>query len=167
MAKILSIIAPQDYQEQEYADSKTALEKKGHEVITASSQPLATGKLGGQTKIDVLISDINPEEYDAIAFIGGPGCYQFFENKRLHEIAKNFYDSGKPTAAICAAPIILANAGLLQGKKATCWKGEGQNLQSKGAVYTGKSVQTDGNIITADGPSSAKKFGKVIAKALK
>lgn len=167
MAKILSIIAPNDFQDIEYSDSKLALEKKGHEVITASSQPQATGKFGLEVETDVLISEIDPNNYDAIAFIGGPGTYQFFDNKRLHEIAKEFYSAGKPTCAICAAPVILANAGLLRDKKSTCWDGEAEALRSKGAIYSGKSVEADGNIITANGPKSAKKFGKKIAKALK
>ncbi len=166
MAKILSIIAPQDFQDQEYGDSKTILEKKGHTVITACSQPQATGKFGATVQADIVLADINPEEYDAIAFIGGPGCYQYFENKHLHEIAQNFYNAGKTTAAICAAPMILANAGLLDGKKATCWEGEGENLASKGALYTGKKVTVDGNIITGNGPEAAVKFGKLIAKNL-
>jgi protease I len=167
MAKILSIIAPQDFQDQEYGDCKAVLEKKGHEVITASSQEQATGKSGATVQVDVLLKDINPEDYDAIALIGGKGCYQYFENSLLHEIAQKFVRTGKPTAAICAAPMILANAGLLQGKSSTCWEDEGQNLAAKGAVYTGSSTTVDGNIITANGPSAAKKFGKLIAKALK
>ncbi|NIA02395.1 MAG: DJ-1 family protein [Nitrospirae bacterium] len=167
MAKILSIIAPNDFQDIEYSDSKSALEKSGHEVITASSQPQTTGKFGLEVTTDILISKIDPENYDAIAFIGGPGVYQFFENKRLQDLAKTFYKSGKPTCAICAAPVILANAGLLQDKKSTCWDGEGETIQSKGALYSGNDVEVDGNIITANGPASAKKFGETIAKALK
>ncbi len=167
MAKILSIIAPQDYQDKEYEDSKSALEKKGHTVITASSTKEAHGKFGGIVQADILIKDANPDDYDAIALIGGPGCYQFFQSPILHTLAKSFFEAGKPTGAICAAPMILAHAGLLRDKKATCWEGEGTNLQNLGAIYTGKSVQIDENLITAAGPASAKKFGKLISKALK
>ncbi len=166
MAKILSIIAPKGFQDQEYGDSKTALENQGHTVITASTQKEALGKFGAKVKVDIFIKDINPEDYDALALIGGPGCYIYFEDKSIHEIAKKFYNSGKPTCAICAAPSILANAGLLNGKKATCWEGESENLISKGAIYTAEAVTKDGNIITADGPSSAKKFGEEICKTL-
>lgn len=166
MAKVLSIIAPNDFQDIEYSDSKSALEESGHDVITASSQPQATGKLGLEVKTDILIDEIDPENYDAIAFIGGPGVYQFFDNQDLQDIAKTFYESGKPTCAICAAPVILANAGLLLDKKSTCWDGEGETITSKGALYTGNDVEVDGNIITANGPNAAEKFGKTIADAL-
>lgn len=167
MAKILSIIAPKGFQDQEYGDSKKAIENEGHDVITASTQKEAIGKFGAKVKVDILIQDINSEDYDALALIGGPGCYIYFEDQAIHKIAKSFYATAKPTCAICAAPSILANAGLLKGKKATCWEGESENLIAKEAFYTGETVTQDGIIITADGPSSAKKFGEEIAKILK
>ena len=69
-------------------------------------------------------------------------------------------------AAICIAPSILANAGLLEGKKVTSYSSEASNIKSKGANYTSRPVEQDGKIITADGPGSAKAFGKAIAEAL-
>lgn len=166
MAKVLSIIAPNGFQDIEYSDSKLALEESGHDVTTASSQPHATGKLGLEVETDVLISEINPEEYDAIAFIGGPGIYDFFDNQDLQDMAKTFNENGKPTCAICAAPVILANAGLLMDKNVTSFEGEEGTLTAKGALYSGNDVEIDGNIITANGPSSAEKFGQAIADAL-
>lgn len=170
--KILFIIAPQNYQDIEYEEPKRVLIKKGHEVITASTTAQATGALGGTTKTDLLISEAaakveaNPESFDAIAFIGGGGCQIYFESPTAHQLARKFHEAGKITAAICAAPIILAKAGLLKDKKATCYGGGAETLKQLGAIYTGKSVEKDGNLITADGPPSAKKFGKVIAKNL-
>jgi protease I len=70
-------------------------------------------------------------------------------------------------AAICAAPSILANAGLLKGKTATSFPDEGENLKAKGANFTGQGLEIDGRIITADGPAHAKQFGEAIVKALK
>ncbi len=166
MAKILSIIAPERFQDQEYADSKAALEAAGHTVTTASTQLDATGKLGATVTTDILLTDINPDDYDAIAFIGGPGVFAYFEDPAAHNLAKTFFTANKPTCAICAAPGILANAGLLEGKTATCWEGEGDHLKEKGANYTGNPVEQDGLIITADGPDSAKAFGEKIAENL-
>jgi protease I len=166
MPKILFIIAPQGYQDFEYEEPKRVLEKKGHEVITASTTQQATGSLGGSTQTDLLITEADPNNYDAIAFIGGPGSPIYFENQTAHELARNFHEAQKPTCAICAAPIILGKAGLLRDKKATCYPGGADQLKATGANYTAKSIEKDGLLITADGPSSAKKFGKVIAKNL-
>ena len=166
MANILMVIAPQGYQDFEYEEPKKVLEKKGHKVTTASTTKTATGSLGGQTQVDIMITEANPENYDAIAFIGGPGCQIYFQNETAHNLAREFNSAGKLTCAICAAPIILANAGLLEGKISTCYEGGSQQIISKGAKYTGGSIEKDGNIITASGPPAAKKFGKMIAKNL-
>lgn len=167
MSKILSIIASDGYQDVEYLDSKKALENKGHTVVTASTVNEAKGKLGGTVKVDILLKDVNPADYDAVMFIGGPGSYQYMDDKLAHSIAKAFFNAGKITAAICAAPSILANAGILASKTVTSHPCETDNIKSKGITHTGKSVEVDLPIITADGPGSAKKFGETIAKYLK
>jgi len=166
MAKILSIIAPEGYQDIEYNDSKQVIEAAGHEVITASAVEEAHGKYGGVQKADVLLNEVDPEDYDAILFVGGPGSHDYFDDPVAHSLARAFLESDKLTTAICAAPSILANAGLLDGKKATCFESQAGNLKEKGAIYTGNPVEQDGLIITADGPSSATAFGEKIAEVL-
>lgn len=166
MAKILSIIAPKGYQDIEYNDSKQALESKDHIVITASTAKEAHGIYGGVKKVDILLSDVKPRNYDAVLFIGGPGSHEYFDDPLAQKLARKFFNSKKMTAAICAAPSILANAGLLSGIEATCFPDQVPNIRSKGAIYTGRSVQKDGLIITADGPDSATEFGEKIAEAL-
>ena len=167
MSKVLSVIAPIDFQDKEYGDSKAALEKAGHEVITASTINVASGKFGSEVEVDVLLSDVNADDYDAIMFIGGPGSEEYFDDPTALNLAQDFYNAGKLTTAICAAPAILANSGILDEKNSTCWNGVSDILTDNGANYTGKSVETDGLIITADGPMSATAFGGSIANALK
>ncbi len=166
MAKILSIIASIDYQDKEYGDSKKALEAAGHTVVTASTAEEAHGRFGGTEKVDVLLGDVNVDDYDAILFVGGPGSHQYFDDPVAHKIAKDFLAVGKLTTAICAAPVILANAGLLEGVKSTCFPSHGETLKAKGAEFSGAPVEQDGLIITGDGPNSATAFGKKIAEAL-
>jgi len=166
MSKILSVIAPENFQDKEYEDSKEALEAAGHDVIVASTAGTAYGKFGAEVDVDVLLSDVKVDDYDAIMFIGGPGSVEYFDDPTALNLAQDFYNAGKLTTAICAAPSILANAGLLEGINATCWKGESDNLEDNGANYTGKNVEVDGLIITGDGPMSAAKFGETIAKVL-
>jgi len=69
-------------------------------------------------------------------------------------------------AAICIAPVTLARAGLLKGRKTTVWSSEAGKLKAAGAVYTGKSLERDGNIITASGPTAAIEFGSQLLKVL-
>ena len=167
MPKILSIIAPEGYQDIEYNDSKDVLEKNGNIVVTSSTVGVAHGKYDGTQKIDILLKDVIPDEYDAVLFVGGPGSHVYFEDPMAQELARNFFILKKHVTAICAAPSILANAGLLKEVKATCFPDQIENLKSKGAFYTPKPVVIDGLFITADGPKSAVKFGQAISKMLK
>jgi len=73
---------------------------------------------------------------------------------------------GKVIGAICIAPVTLANAGLLKGRKATVWASEKARIETKGAIYTGADVQVDDNIVTANGPNAAKAFGEALLKLL-
>ena len=166
MAKILSIIGSEGYQDKEHADSKDALEKAGHDVVTCSTSEEAHGKFGGIEKVDILLKDVNPIDYDAILFVGGGGCMEYFDDLVAHSLAKKFLSLGKLVTAICAAPSILANAGLLKGVTCTCFPSQAENLKVKGANYTGGHVEKDGQFITADGPDSATVFGEEIAKFL-
>lgn len=67
---------------------------------------------------------------------------------------------------ICLAPVCLANAGVLSGKKATVYPDEVAGLKSAGALYTGARVEVDGRIVTASGPESTGEFGEAAADLL-
>jgi protease I len=165
--KVLMVIAPRDFRDEEYSETKRALEIIGAEVtIVNSTGQAAKGMFGTIVKPDKNFFDINPKDFDAIVFIGGSGTASYFNNRQAINLAKEFYNAGKIVAAICIAPSILANAGILNGKKATAYPSERNNINAVG-TYTGKVVEQDGKIITGSGPEAAKDFGKKIADALK
>jgi len=162
---VAMIIAHQVFQDMEYGTSKDIIEKNGIKVLTASSDlSEATGKYGGKIKPDLLVKDINVDEFDAVVFIGGGGCQQYFDDPAALKVAKETKEKGKILSAICLAPNILANAGLLKGINATCW--DSDNLKEKGANYTGKQVEKVGKIITGKNPDAAEEFGNAIVDAL-
>lgn len=161
------IIAFNGFRDEEYLEPKAVLEKAGIKVVTASAQlGIATGKLGAKVKVDTTIDKINVKDYTAVIFVGGPGSYDYFENKTCHSVAQEAYSTGKILASICAATAIPAHAGLVKGRKVTSFSGVADIIKSSGGNYTGAGVEVDGNLITADGPQSAKKFGEEIVKAL-
>lgn len=173
--KALIVIAPRDFQDKEYLDTRTELENAGIEVEIASTKKgIAVGKFGAKVEAKDL-GGIKTDEFDAIVFIGGPGVPAVRSDERFVKLAKEFYEKGKIVCAICWAPTILAKAGVLEGKKATVWMGfdpeygKGTNgvLESFGAKFENKAVVRDGKIITGNGPMAASAFGKEIAKALK
>jgi protease I len=167
--KALLIIAPKDFRDEELFHTKEVLEKAGIKTEIASLRKgEATGMLGGRVSVDLTIDRVKVEDYDAVIFVGGSGSSVYFKNERALTIAREAFSLGKVVAAICIAPVILANAGVLKGKKATVWNGEFlKMLEAGGAKHTGRNVEIDGKIVTANGPHAAKDFGKKIAELLR
>lgn len=164
---ILFVIAPEGFRDEEYFEPKHVLEEKGFDVTTASTiSGVATGKLGASVEIDTTLDNINPEDFQALLFAGGPGAKIFQKDQSVHELIMTFFNEEKLIGAICVAPTIFAYSGVLQGKNATVWNSEENQkiLEENGCNYIELSVVRDGNIITAEGPSSATEFGEKIVK---
>jgi len=165
--KVLMAVAPDNFRDEELFHTQEELEKAGAEITIASSRTGAIrGSQGGTAEAKILLKDVSPRDYDAVVFVGGSGASVYFGDAAAHSLAREMYSAGKVVGAICIAPVILANAGLLEGKNAACFSGEKNSIEAKGANYTGQGVTIDGKIITADGPGSARQFGKKIAELL-
>jgi len=188
--KVVIIIAHRNFRDEEYFVPKEILEGAGAEIKTASTKMgRALGADGGEVEIDLLISEINIAEFDdlqrksshnsiqsissfeAVVFIGGPGCLENLDNENSYKVAKETVSQDKILASICISPIILAKAGVLAGKKATVWsspmdKSPVKILEENGAIYQDESVVVDGKIITGNGPGAAKEFGEAITGLL-
>jgi protease I len=171
LKKVLIVIAPSDFRDEELFRSKEAIESAGFKTFIAStSMGEAVGMLGGRVKLEILVSQVNLSEYDAVVFIGGQGVEtnNLPGNPAVVKLAKDASSSGKVVAAICIAPRILAAADVVRGKNVTSFRDNEtiSSLKHAGAVYTGKAFERDGKLVTADGPSSASEFGEGIVKAL-
>jgi len=164
--KVLFILAEDPFRDPEYFEPRKVIEAAGHKVLTTCTAPVALGAEGGKVKVDILFKDVKAADYDSIVFIGGAGSYQYHNDKKAHELAKYGTQPGKVLGAICAAVGTIANAGVLKGKKATSFSGVSDMVKKGGANYTGEGVTIDGNIVTADGPRSAKVFGEALVKVL-
>lgn len=169
MKTVVFIIAEKVFRDEEYQVPKEVLAKAGIKVITASTTTgEAVGKLGLKVKPDILVSQVDIANLDALIFIGGGGASQYFNDQLAHRLAKEAAEKGKIYGAICIAPTILANAGLLRGKKATVFPSPDgiEALKKGGAVYTRGDVEIDGKLITGCGPEAAKEFGEALVKML-
>lgn len=165
--KILMVLANKDFQDIEYHETYEALKGAGIDVaIAATLNEECKGVSGTEVSVDYSLSDVEIAEFKAMVLIGGTGVEGYLHEVIIHDLAKNMLSEGKLVAAICWAPAILANAGVLNGKRATSWSGAAKDLTAGGAIYTGEPVVIDGNIITANGPDSAPAFGKAIVEAL-
>jgi protease I len=165
--KVLMVIAPIDFRDEEYFETRKVLEEFGNKITVANSTGQPSKSMFGKiVRPDKTIYDVNEKDFDAVVFVGGSGTKVYFDNQQALSLAKEFNKSGKVVAAICIAPTILVNADILNGKNATCFPSERDNINAVGS-YTGKPVEVDGKIITANGPLAAKEFGKKIAETLK
>lgn len=171
--KAVFIIAFEDFRDQEYFVPKEILERGGIEVKTASTKRgLAIGADGGEVEVDLSLDELEISDFDAIIFIGGPGCLEELDNESSYKLAKEAVLQSKMLAAICISPLILAKAGVLKGKLATVWtstldRSPVKVLKEYGAEFIDEAVVRDGNIITANGPAAAEEFGKKILENLR
>ena len=165
--KVVMIVAARNFRDEELQKPMAILKAEGAQVTVASSTAgSARGMLGATVKVDLLLMDVRADAYDAVVFIGGVGASEYWNDAGAHALAQKALEAGKVVAAICLAPVTLANAGLLQGRRATVWASEAGKLRAKGAKYAAAALEVDGKIVTADGPNSADAFGRAVARAL-
>jgi protein deglycase len=114
---------------------------------------------------DTTIDTVKVDDFDMIVLPGGqPGADNLNADPRVKELITSFSRKGKLTGAICAAPIVLASAGVLRGKRATSYPSYSSSLG--GAIYEEQSVVTDGNVLTSRGAGTALTFSLAIVERL-
>ncbi len=176
MKKIVMIIAPAMFRDEELLVPRQYFESRGMKVTLASTKRgPCNGARGAVVNSDLTLNEVNVSNFDAVLFVGGGGTPTIRKEARALEIAQEAVAQGKVLGAICWATTTLAKAGVLEGKNATVWVGQdsefgmGTNeyIESMGATYVAKGVVVDGKIATADGPAHAQEWAEEIEKLLK
>ncbi len=127
-------------------------------LISISDRREVTGSHGFRITADAVLDEVDLDGADAYFLPGGmPGTTQLRNCEKLCGALVKAAGEGKRLAAICAAPSVFGELGLLNGKKATCYPGFEEHL--KGAVYTSQGVVTDGAVTTARGLGYALDLG--------
>lgn len=163
--KTIFVFLAEGFEEIEALTPVDVLRRAGLSVQTVSimDEQAVAGAHGVSVLADKMFAEINPEDAEMILLPGGlPGATNLDAHEGLSRMILEFADAEKPLAAICAAPLVLGNRGLLQGKKATCYPGFETYLQ--GAEYTAALVEQDGNVITGKGPGAAMEFAFAIVE---
>jgi len=137
-------------------------------VVTAGLDDKPVRASRGVTLIpDTTLESALQQDYDMIALPGGmPGADHLDHDPRLHAALKASIARGKFVAAICAAPKVLASAGLLNGRRATAYPGLLDNLTATGLKKTAEAVVCDGPVITSRGPGTAMDFALTLIEKL-
>jgi len=124
---------------------------------------MITGNHGIRVTMDKKISEAKADDYDGIALPGGnPGYVNLGRSGVLIELIKKISGQGKLVAAICAAPVVLVKAGVLEGKRATIYPG----MEKEIPYPRSERVVVDGNVVTSQGPGTAMEFALKIAEVL-
>ncbi len=138
------------------------------EVVTAA---LATSPVRGSHGIavaaDTTLTALGDREFDMIVLPGGmPGARHLREDAALAQRLQRMAAAGRVTAAICAAPSVLAAAGLLDGKRATSFPGFLDPAATPGLEVSQDAVVQDGTVITSRGPGTAMDFALALIERL-
>lgn len=169
--KILMVVAPQNFRDEEFSGPKKIFEDAGASVVVASTtMSTATGMFGMKVKPDIVISQVDSTQYDAIVVVGGSGSKQYlWGDTGLQDLISKANREGKVIGAICLSPVILARAGILEGKSATVFpSGDAlDELKRGGAIYVDRDAVVSGNIVTGNGPEAAETFGNKIFEKIK
>jgi protease I len=170
--KRIAMIVHDYFEQAEMEDVRTLLQQAGYEVdLIAPGKEEVHGlhhvELGDTFDVDVQLSEILPEDYDAVVL---PGGVVNADNLRTVPDALNFvesmYNSGKTVAAICHAPWVLVSLDIIEGKTLTSYPTLKDDMKNAGAIWIDQDVVIDGYIITSRNPDDIPAFSQAIDEAL-
>ena len=169
--KILVVIPPDQFRDEELAEPLAAFQNAGSSFEVASTRRgTCKGMLGTQAMANFSLEEVEPGEYAGIVIVGGSGSpAHLWDNEILINLVKYFHKNRKLVAAICLSPVVLAQAGILKERTATCYMSPASKREiiNGGAHISEKDVVVDDSIITANGPAAAKEFAGAIIHHLK
>lgn len=135
------------------------------DTISISDDYMVNGSHGINVQTEDLFGEVDFGEFDMLVLPGGmPGTANLDAHDGVRRVVREFCEKGKYVGAICAAPSILGNMGLLKGKRGTCFPPFEDRLS--GAVLVKAPVVQDGNIITSRGMGTAIEFGLKLVEVL-
>jgi len=162
------IISADGFEDTELIVPYYRLKEAGIEVDVAS---VKKGVIKGKRCLEVdagkALDEVDPDGYDLLVLPGGKAPARVRKEEKALEIARDFFKKGKPVAAICHGPQTLISAGLMKGRRATCYKSVAQEMKDAGARYEDREVVVDGNLVTSRQPSDLPAFMRETMKMLR
>jgi 4-methyl-5(b-hydroxyethyl)-thiazole monophosphate biosynthesis len=162
--RVLCVLFP-GFEEVEAVAPVDLLRRAGVEVVVASlnGETLVTGRCNLTVQTDATLDEVANQDFDLLLIPGGPGIKDVRSDGRVAKLAQTTAQAGKPVAAICAAPTVLKDAGLLAGKRFTSHAGVLPELPES---LVQERVVEDGGIITSRGAATAVDFGLALVNRL-
>lgn len=155
MKRVLCILE-NGFEEIEAIAPVDLLRRAGIEVVMAGvSAREVAGKCGVRLTADVLLEEVSGDDFDALFLPGGPAVMELRKNAEVIALIRAFHAAGKPIAAICAAPLLLKDAGVLAGERITAHFSTAGELPG----ITGGRIEHEANLLTSRGAGTAIEFG--------
>jgi protease I len=162
------IISADNFEDSELLVPYYRLQEEDIQVDVASMKKgRIRGKHGYEVEVGKTLKEVNPDDYDILVLPGGKAPEAVRKEKDALEIAKDFFHKNKPVSAVCHGPQTLISAGLLKGRRATCYKSVAKEMKDAGAIYEDREVVVDGNLVTSRQPSDLPAFMRETMKMLK
>lgn len=164
------ILFAQGTEELEFITVMDVLRRAQIETVSVSADPDSLCLKGAHqipVTLDIKGEDMDLDGCDMIIVPGGmPGVDNLCASETVIDAVRQQFESGGKVAAICAGPLVLAKAGILDGAKVTVYPGFEDTLEEEGAVCTDNIVEVDGQIITSMGPGTAMDFAFAVLESL-
>jgi protease I len=162
--KIAFLVAPEGIEQVELTEPWRAVEEAGGEPVLVSTEAGSVQAFNHLDKADTFPVDQTVAEADVDSFAGLmlPGGVANPDALRMDEDAvafvRSFFDDDKPVAAICHAPWVLAEAGVVSGRRLTSWPSLRTDLTNAGGEWVDEEVVVDGNLVTSRNPDDLPAF---------
>jgi 4-methyl-5(b-hydroxyethyl)-thiazole monophosphate biosynthesis len=167
MLRVLIPLAP-GFEELEAISLSNILRRAGIEVITAGLHPGSVCASRGTVVLpDALLEQVMNEDFDLVVLPGGqPGADNLRDDPRIIHLLQRTHAEGRLVGAICAAPKVLAQAGLLHGRRATHYPGALSAAELENVTDSAEAIEIDGRVLTSRGPGTAMDFALVLVEKL-
>ncbi len=162
--KRIALLATEGFEQPELTGPKEALEQAGAraEIVSPGGEQVRAWKhtdWGDTFKVDVPLSDANPEDYDGLVLPGGVmNPDKLRQDQRAVDFVRDFFQQGKPVAAICHGPWMLVEADVVRGRRVTSWPSLRTDLRNAGANWVDEQVVVDNGLVTSRKPADIPAF---------
>ena len=161
------IVSADHFEDSELLFPLYRLQEAGLAVDVASiSRGKIRGKHGYEVVVDKALAEVDPQAYDLLVLPGGKAPATLRKEAAAIAIAQDFMRGDKPVAAICHGPQILISAGVLVGRRATCYRSVAEELKQAGALYEDQEVVVDGKLVTSRQPADLPAFMREMVRLL-
>ena len=165
---VLVVVPPSDFAEQTLRHARSSLYNVhvGTRCVSTEVDGMLTGRLQDEFMVDGDLKDASLNEYEGVIFVGGEGAMKLADNADAQRLAREASDANKLIGAWGHSVAILANAGILKGKKVTGVPEIADLVKRSGGKFTGRQLERDGKIATSQDEAVGIRFGKTLVQII-